>query len=412
MKSMTSLNQILKKYFNHDSFRQDQKEPIESILSGNDTIVIRPTGGGKSLCFQLPAVILSGVTLIISPLISLMKDQVDQLNNKGIPAAFLNSTLDKAQEREIYRKLSGKVIKLLYCSPERIQNIQFRNFLKSIYISLIAIDEAHCISQWGHDFRPSYAKLGVLRKIFSSIPIIALTATATDKVKNDIRTQLAMRNPNIFTSSFDRPNLLIQVKRSNNAYDDLARLGLNHHPGSNIIYCTTKNETIGVSQYIEAIGLGTVAYYHGKMKKDDRKAVQEDFMDGSIKTVVATTAFGMGIDKPDVRIIVHVGMSKTIENYYQEIGRAGRDGKLSKCVTFYNPGDIGLWEFIIEKATSWKDDATDDEIKIKLASHDRQISALKKVAQYMESDVCRRKTILEHFGEYYAGNCGKCDVCL
>lgn len=406
------LEKILKKYFNYNSFRQNQKEPIESVLSGNDTILIAPTGNGKSICFQLPAIILNGVTLVISPLISLMKDQVDNLNKKGIPAAFLNSTLDKAQEREIYRKLSGRVIKLLYCSPERIQNHQFRNFLTAMKISLIAIDEAHCISGWGHDFRPSYAKLSILRTMFPTVPIIALTATATEKVKNDIRVQLALRNPNIFMSSFDRPNLLIQVKRSNNAYDDLAKIGIDHHTGSNIIYCVTKNETIGISQYIESIGLGTVAYYHGKMKKDDRKAVQEGFMDGSIKTVVATTAFGMGIDKSDVRIVVHIGLPKTMENYYQEIGRAGRDGKLSKCVTFYNPGDIGLWEFIIEKTTNWKDDATDEEIKKKLASRDRQKAALRKVAQYMESDVCRRKTILEHFGEYYAGNCGKCDVCI
>jgi ATP-dependent DNA helicase RecQ len=407
-----NLNQVLKKYFGHNSFRPDQKEPIENVLSGNDIIVIRPTGGGKSLCFQLPSLVLKGVTLVISPLISLMKDQVDTLNNKGIPAAFLNSTLNKAQERDIYRKLSAKLIKLLYCSPERMQNMQFRNYLKSINVSLIAIDEAHCISQWGHDFRPAYKKLSVLRAIFPNIPIIALTATATSKVINDIRIQLALRNPKIFKTSFDRHNLLIQIKSTNNAYDDLAKLGLDHHNGSNIIYCVTKNETIGISQYIESIGLGTVAYYHGKMKKDDRNAVQEGFMDGSIKTVVATTSFGMGINKSDVRIIGHIGMSKTMENYYQEIGRAGRDGKLSKCITFYNPGNIGLWEFIIEKTTSWKDDATDEEIKHKSASRDRQIVALRKVAQYMESDICRRKTILDHFGEYYTGNCRKCDICI
>jgi ATP-dependent DNA helicase RecQ len=406
------INKALKKYFGHNEFRPNQEEVIKSVLAGNDTLVVAPTGGGKSLCFQLPALTINGVALVISPLISLMKDQVDQLNDKGIPSAFLNSTLDKAQEREIIRKLSGGVIKLLYCSPERIQNIQFRTYLKSMNVSLIAIDEAHCISQWGHDFRQAYTRLSVLRIMFPNIPIIALTATATSKVKSDIRLQLALRNPNIFKASFDRPNLLIQVKRSNNVYDDLAKIGLDHHPGSNIIYCVTKNETIGVSQYIESIGLGTVGYYHGGMKKDDRKAVQEGFKDGSIKTVVATTAFGMGIDKSDVRIVVHVGISKTMENYYQEIGRAGRDGKLSKCVTFYNPGDIDLWEFIIEKNASCKNDATVEEIKNKLNSRDQQKIALRKVAQYMESHVCRRKTILEHFGEYHPGNCRKCDVCI
>jgi ATP-dependent DNA helicase RecQ len=407
-----NLNQPLKKHFGHNEFRPQQKEVIESVLAGNDTILIAPTGGGKSLCYQLPAVILNGLTLVISPLISLMKDQVDQLNDKGIPAAFLNSTLSKAEERDIYRKLSGGVIKLLYCSPERMNNYEFKNFLKAMKISFIAIDEAHCISQWGHDFRTAYAKLSVLRTMFPSIPIVALTATATSKIVDDIRMQLALRSPNIFTSSFDRPNLLIQVKRSNSPYDDLAKIGLDHHNGSNIIYCVTKNEVIGVAQYIESMGLGTAAYYHGKMKKDDRNAVQEGFMKGTIKTVVATTAFGMGIDKPDVRIVINVGISKTIENYYQEIGRAGRDGRLSKCITFYNPGDFGLWEFIIEKSTSWKDDATDEEVKKKLASRDRQITALRKVVQYVESHECRRKIILGHFGEHYSGNCGKCDVCL
>lgn len=404
--------QSLKKYFGFNSFRDNQENVIKSVLSGNDTVLVAPTGGGKSLCFQLPALILEGVTLVISPLISLMKDQTDQLNSKGIPAAYLNSTNSEVEKRDIIRRsVSGK-IKLLYCSPERLMNNAFQLFLNSLNISLIAIDEAHCISQWGHDFRKSYAKLSVLRKIFPSIPIIALTATATSHVKQDIIRLLILRQPKIFMSSFDRPTLLIQVQRSRNIYDDIKMIGLNHHAGSNIIYCVTTSMTIAMAEYINSIGLGPAAYYHGKMKKNDRKAIQERFMSREIKTIIATTAFGMGINKSDIRIVIHAGISKTMENMYQEIGRAGRDGKLSKCITFYDPEDIGLWEFIIEKTTNWKDWATKEEIAQKLASRDRQKEALAKVVQYANSNVCRRITILGHFGEHHPGNCGKCDICL
>ena len=321
-----TLHQSLKKQFGFNSFRDNQEDVIKSILSGNDTVLIAPTGGGKSLCFQLPASILDDVTLVISPLISLMKDQVDSVISKGIPAAFLNSTNGEPEKRDIKRRLISGEIKLLYCSPERLMGLKFQSFLRSLKISLIAIDEAHCISQWGHDFRRSYARLSILQKMFPATPIIALTATATPKVKEDIIKQLALRQPKVFMSSFDRPNLLFQTQRSRDIYDDIAEVGLNHHPGSNIIYCVTFAQTIAMAEYIKHIGLGSAAYYHGRMKNNNREIIQEEFMSGKIKTVVATTAFGMGIDKPDVRLVIHAGIAKTIENMYQEAGRAGRDG--------------------------------------------------------------------------------------
>jgi ATP-dependent DNA helicase RecQ len=408
-----TLEKSLKQHFGFNSFRPLQREIIQSVLGGYDTLAILPTSSGKSLCYQFPSVIFPGLTIVISPLISLMQDQHHSLTKNGINSAVYNSTKTVVEKRDIIRRLAAGKIKLLYLSAEGIQNQELLHFLKGLKVSLIAHDESHVGSQWKDNFRVAYAKLGRLRNEFPDVPVMAVTATATPEVKQDIIDGLALKNPQVFQSSFDRPNLFIEVRRSYNLYDGLNIIfQLNDHNGSTIVYCVTKDQTISVSQYIESLGMGKCGYYHGGMKKNDRKEVQEAFISGKIKTICATTAFGMGIDKPDVRLVIHIAISKTMENMYQEIGRAGRDGKLSKCIMLYNPGDIGLWEFIIDQGTKWKDDATKEQISRKLVSRERQKEMLNKVVRYAESRICRRKAILEHFGEPHPGNCGKCDVCV
>lgn len=414
-KNKMNLNQQLKKYFGHDEFRPNQKEIIESVLAGNDTLAVLPTGMGKSICFQLTAMILPGLTIVISPLISLMKDHNDGLSKKGIPSAAYNSNLKPPEKRQILRDLATGLIKILYISAEGIQSEELLNFLKSLNISLIAHDECHVGSEWSQDFRPAYGKLGRLRVHFPSVPVIGVTATATPIVRNDIIRLLAMRQPNTFIAPVDRSNLRIEVRGSYGMFNDISNVPLNNHDGANIVYCITKKQTIELAQYVKMIGMGTADYYHGESStknKEHRRRVQEGFMSGKIKTVFATTAFGMGIDKDNVRIVVHMGISKTMENYVQETGRAGRDGKLSQCVMFWDESSINSWEKIILQKTSWKKEATNDEVKEKMKSRERQKDALRKVVNYVEADVCRRITILDHFGESHTGNCGKCDVCL
>jgi ATP-dependent DNA helicase RecQ len=438
--------QALKRHFGHNSFRPLQHDIIESVLAGNDTVAILPTGSGKSITFQLPAMILPGLAVVISPLISLMKDQVDQLRKNGIPAAVYNSTVSESGKRDIFRKLAGGEIKILYISAEGIQAPRLLNFLTSLNVSLIAHDECHVGSAWSHDFRPAFGKLGKLRTNFPNTPIIAVTATATEAVREDICRLLALRQPKVFISSFDRPNLIIQVKRSYSFYNDLNEvIGLNRHTGSTIVYCISRGETVGISQYIESLGYGKTNFYHGGMKKDERRKVQEHFINGKIKTVVATTAFGMGIDKLDVRLVINATMSKSLENYYQEIGRGGRNAELAKVVILYNPDDFNRWKYLIDKKTDTnrlgekinnnlmiitdyngepiskvraqylqkENNCLNEQIKQKLNSRDIQTEKLKEVRRYAESVECRRKTILGHFGEVYEkDNCGKCDVCI
>jgi len=402
-----NLKEALKRYFGYDSFRENQEDVIKSILSGRDTVLIAPTGLGKSICFQLPAILSDGVTIVISPLISLMKDQADGLNKMGIGAAFINSSITcAAEKRAINRKLHEGTIKILYVAPERLNNHIFMTFIKSLKVSILAVDEAHCISQWGHQFRPSYHKINQLRKIFPMVPCMALTATATLTVRDDIIKQLEMKDPVIFQSSFDRTNLYISVVKAFDKHKQLIDImGQNKHDGSTIIYCISREESERIANTLTESGFYAQAYHAG-IKSGERMQIQDDFISGECKTIVATTAFGMGIDKPDVRRVIHADLSKTMENYYQEIGRGGRDGKHTKCIMIWDRRDVSRWEFLIRITTENKEGVVNED------ERKRQLDMLKNVVIYCTTDECRRKQILAYFQEDHPGNCRKCDVCL
>jgi len=393
------MQKLLKKYFGYDSFRLMQEEIVNNILLGNDTLVLMPTGGGKSICYQLPALKLDGITLVISPLISLMKDQVDSLKSKGIPAEFINSTLGIDELADIkFRILTGK-IKLLYIAPERLKLKSFEDFLKMINVSLIAIDEAHCISEWGHDFRPDYGNLSNLREILPGVPIIALTATATKKVQKDICSQLSFSDSKIFFSSFDRSNLYLRVMKKQKTFEKLLILLKKHKDESSIIYCFSRKEAERISEKLKEKGFNALPYHAG-LDNEHRKLTQDYFIKGKINIVVATIAFGMGIDKSNVRLVVHYNFPKTLEGYYQEIGRAGRDGLKSECVLFYSRGDMFKHEFFVKQIEN-------EDFK----NFARR--KLESVMNYCESKVCRRKILLRYFGEDFPkDNCNSCDICL
>ncbi|MCK5459544.1 DNA helicase RecQ [Candidatus Parcubacteria bacterium] len=399
------MKEILKTYFGYDSFRPLQEEIINNVLQGNDTFALMPTGGGKSLCFQLPALKFSGITLVVSPLIALMKDQVDALKTNGISAEFINSSLTPTEILQIQKKAADGKIKILYVAPERLALDSFQEFLQSVSVKLIAIDEAHCISEWGHDFRPDYRALKLLKKQFSKVPIIALTATATPKVQKDIVNQLSLGSPKIFISSFDRKNLTMRVVEKQNTFEKLLSLVEKYKNEPSIIYCFSRKETEEIAARLREEGFAALPYHAGLNSKT-RKHNQELFIKDEAQIIVATIAFGMGIDKPDVRLIVHYSFPKTIEGYYQEIGRAGRDGLPSECVLFYSYGDARKHEYFINQIQ----DAVEQEKRRK---------KLYQIIQYCETAECRRKYILRYFGEEYSsaksGNtngCGACDTCL
>ena len=393
------MEDILKRYFGYDSFRPMQKEVIQSVVDKYDSLVIMPTGGGKSLCYQVPALKLDGITLVISPLISLMKDQVDSLREKGINAEFLNSSLSPQKLNMIQAKLSLGHTKLIYVSPEKLNSEYFKNFLRTLNISLIAIDEAHCISEWGHNFRPDYLSLGELKKIFPNTPLIALTATATEKVKEDIIKQLNLGSPKIFTSSFDRYNLSLDVRYKKDSFEKITKILKKHHDEPTIIYCFSRKDVDRMTDNLNSNGFRAIAYHAG-LNPEARKRNQDLFIKNKIKIIVATIAFGMGIDKPDVRLVIHHTFSKSIEAYYQEIGRAGRDGKPSKCILFYSWVDRKKHNFFIEKLD-------------KSPARFKKMQDLNKIQDYCESKFCRRKFILNYFGEkFHKENCGNCDICL
>lgn len=393
------MRETLKKYFGYDEFRPLQAEIIGHILEKKNAFVLMPTGGGKSLCYQLPALKFSGITLVVSPLIALMKDQVDALKSNGITAEFINSSLTREEIVQIEEKAQKGQLKILYLAPERLALMHFQNFLKTLPISLIAIDEAHCISEWGHDFRPDYRNLAKLRNIFPLIPMLALTATATDKVREDILRQLQMEKAKVFISSFNRPNLSYVVRPKKNAFENLIKLLKKYADRSVIIYCFSRKETENIALDLKQEGFQASAYHAG-LEKDRRRNVQEQFVRDEIQIIVATIAFGMGIDKPDVRLIVHYSLPKSIEGYYQETGRAGRDGLPSECVLFYSFGDTMKHNFFLR-------DIQDEK--------ERQ-NAQKKLAQvveYAELPTCRREYLLGYFSEKQeAESCGGCDVCL
>ncbi|GAA4299351.1 DNA helicase RecQ [Aestuariibaculum suncheonense] len=382
----------LKTYFGYDSFRAQQKDIVETVLNNNDCLVIMPTGGGKSICFQLPALLFPGVTLVISPLIALMKDQVDGLNANGIKASFFNSSQGAEEQEAIIEQVVNKQLKLLYVAPESLPALQ--NILKETYISCVAIDEAHCISSWGHDFRPSYQQLGFLKATLPKTPFIALTATADKATRDDILKQLQIEHARQFISSFDRENISLEVRPADNRVSQIVKFIRKRPNQSGIVYCLSRKATEQLASKLANNGIKAKAYHAG-LNFDERSKVQEEFIFDKTQIVCATVAFGMGIDKSNVRWVVHYNMPKNIEGYYQEIGRAGRDGLKSHAVLFRSYADV-------IQLRNFASGTSNEEV---------QVAKIERMKQFAEATSCRRKILLSYFGELLAENCGNCDVC-
>ena len=392
----TQAESLLKQYFGYDSFRPMQAQIIQSILDKKDAVVLMPTGGGKSICFQIPALILPGLCVVISPLISLMKDQVDTLNANGIAAEFLNSSLDYQTQNDIVRRCSNNEIKILYISPERVsKDIDY--LLKRLPICLFAIDEAHCVSSWGHDFRPEYTKLGSLKTNFPNIPVCALTATANLQTQTDIIKQLNLINPEVFVASFDRPNLSITVKlevKPKQRTNEIIAFVKTRGQDTGIIYCLSRNSCDKLAQAMQSNGINA-ASYHAGLSVEERHHVQDGFIQDKIQVVCATIAFGMGIDKSNVRYVIHFNVPKSIEGYYQEIGRAGRDGLASDTIMYFSYVDLKI-------LSSFATEGSQGQLNL---------DKLKQVQRFAEANICRRRILLTYFGETPKSNCSNCDVC-
>ncbi|MCL2250118.1 MAG: DNA helicase RecQ [Oscillospiraceae bacterium] len=403
-----TIHAVLKQYFGHDSFRGGQETLISDILSGKDVVGIMPTGAGKSVCFQVPALIMDGVTLIVSPLISLMKDQVNALVQAGVSAAYINSTLSDTQIGKALQNARNNVYKLIYVAPERLLTDSFMSFAKSVHISMVTIDEAHCISQWGHDFRPSYTKIYEFISNLQHRPIVsAFTATATPKVREDIVNSLQLNNPTVLATGFDRPNLYFEVQKPKSKFHALLDFLEGKKESSGIVYCSTRATVEEVCSDLISKGYST-SRYHAGLTDAERHKNQDDFIFDRISIMVATNAFGMGIDKSNLEFVVHYNMPKDVESYYQEAGRAGRDGERAECILLYSGQDVRTNLWLIENARE-SEEAEDDEHKERILERER--AKLREMTFYCSTNDCLRGYMLKYFGEsppVYCGNCGNC----
>jgi ATP-dependent DNA helicase RecQ len=398
MNPMDAARDVLKRYFGHDQFRTLQEEIISESLAGKDVFALLPTGGGKSLCYQLPALLGKGITVVISPLIALMKDQVDGLEANGIHATYLNSSLNKTEARKRYAKLFAGEYTILYVAPERLMLSGFLDDLKKWNVTRFAVDEAHCISEWGHDFRPEYRQLSNLRRLFPDLPFMALTATATDRVRSDILTQLRLKNPKSFVASFNRPNLAYRIENKQAVFQQILRFIQSKPFESGIVYCYSRKATETLADRLRQNGIEALAYHAG-MTPLKRAENQDAFIRDEVKVICATVAFGMGIDKPNVRYVIHQDIPKNIEGYYQETGRAGRDGLPADCILYFSAGDVAKQlQFIADKSNAQERDVAKQQ--------------LRQMVHYSESSECRRRVLLGYFSETWTQpNCGNCDNC-